>query len=331
MKAIVKVEPKPGLSWQEVPEPQMKENEVLIKIQKTAICGTDLHIYNWNAWAEKTVPTPLIIGHEFMGKVAQVGSKVSRFKVGDRVTGEGHLSCGTCSSCRDNMRHLCLNVRGVGYHVPGAFAEYFTLREENVVLIPDTISDEVASILDPLGNAVHTVCTFDVKGKDILITGGGPIGLMACAISRYLGARQIVLTDKNDFRLHLAKKMGASCTYQVPNESILGTFSIGFEMSGSFAGLQDQLAHMQPAGKIALLGILPPGGTIDWHQVIFKMLTLKGIYGREIFGTWNRMLEMLQHGLPIDPVITHRLPAKDFQQGLDLLLKGQAAKVLLEW
>lgn len=340
MKAIVKQRAAPGLVMQECPIPQAKEHEVRIKIHTTAICGTDLHIYNWDSWAQKTVPTPLIIGHEFMGYVDQVGAKVTLCKVGDRVSGEGHLTCGVCTSCRNGQRHLCLHTKGVGYHVPGCFAEYFVLPEENVVKLPHDIPDEIAAILDPLGNAVHTALSFDLAGEDVLITGAGPIGILATAISRHAGARYIVITDPNEYRLKIAQKMGASATVCVPNESIgeamakLGMengFSVGLEMSGNFSAFNALLQRLQPGGKIGLLGILPPGGVIDWDLVIFKMLTIKGIYGREIFRTWDKELHLLQSGLDIAPVITHRFPAAQFQKGFEAMATGQAAKVLLTW
>lgn len=340
MKAIVKPSPAPGLILQECPIPQVKENEVRIKIHTTAICGTDLHIYNWDAWSQKNVPTPLIIGHEYMGHIDQVGAKVTRCKIGDRVSGEGHLTCGTCLSCRNGLRHLCVHAKGVGYHVPGCFAEYFVLPDENVVLLPDNIPDEVAAILDPLGNAVHTALSFDLAGEDVLITGAGPLGIMASAVCRRAGARYVVITDHNEYRLSLAQKMGASATVCVPKESITDTmlklgmengFMVGLEMSGSYQALSDLLEHLQPGGRIGLLGLLPPGGVIDWDLVIFKMLTIKGIYGREIFRTWDKMLHLLQSGLDVAPVITHRFPAEQFQKGFDVMLSGQAAKVLLEW
>ena len=340
MKAIVKQTPGPGLTLEARPVPQIKENEVLIKIHKTGICGTDVHIYKWDSWSQKNVPTPLLIGHEFMGHIVQVGAKVRRFKVGERVSGEGHVTCGECASCRQGMRHLCLHTRGVGYHVTGCFAEYFALKDENVILLPDTITDEVASILDPLGNAVHAALTFDLVGEDVLITGAGPIGLMAVASCRQAGARHIVITDTNKYRLAIAQKMGASVALSVTKESIteamehLGMdngFKVGLEMSGSYGAFSDQLLHLQPGGALALLGILPPGGTIDWDLVIFKMLTIQGIYGREIFRTWDKMIHMLQSGMNVAPVITHRFPAEQFQKGFDLLLEGSAAKVVLEW
>lgn len=340
MKAIVKPTAAPGLVMQECPIPQIKESEVLVKIHTTAICGTDHHIYNWDAWAQKNVPTPLIIGHEFVGHIEKVGAKVTRYKVGDRVSGEGHLTCGTCASCRNGLRHLCLHTKGVGYHVTGCFAEYFALPEENVVAVPHDIPNDVAAILDPLGNAVHTALSFNLTGSDCLITGAGPVGLLAAAVCRQAGARYVCITDHNEYRLELAKRLGASFTVCVPAESIdnamkhLGMengFDVGLEMSGSFDALNDLLTHMQPGGEVGLLGILPPAGTIDCDLIIFKMLQIKGIYGREIFRTWDKMLHLLQSGLDVTPVITHRFAAEQFQKAFEAAMSGQAAKVLLTW
>lgn len=340
MKAIVKQHPAPGLEFLECPIPEIKENEVLIKIHTTGICGTDVHIYNWDAWSQKNVPTPLIIGHEFMGHVDKVGANVTRVKPGDRVSGEGHLTCGKCVSCLNGQRHLCQHIRGVGYHVPGCFAEYFAIPEENVVLLPNEIPDDIAAILDPLGNAVHTALSFDIVGEDVLITGAGPLGLLATAICHKAGARYIVITDRNPYRLELAKKVGATLTVCIPNQSIkesmqsLGMdngFTVGLEMSGNFEALSDQLHYSQPGGRIGLLGILPPQGNVDWDLIIFKMLQIKGIYGREIFRTWDKMLHLLQSGLDISSIITHRFKAADFQKGFDAMLSGHAAKVLLHW
>ena len=340
MKAIVKKSKAPGLALQERPIPEAKEYDVRIKIHTTGICGTDIHIYNWDSWAQKNIPPPLIIGHEFMGHIDQIGAKVTRYKIGDRVSGEGHLTCGTCTSCKNGLRHLCEHIKGIGCQVPGCFAEYFVLPEENVVLLPPHIPDEVAAILDPLGNAVHTALSFDIAGEDVLITGAGPLGLLTSAVCKHAGARYIVVTDSNEYRLQLAKKMGATATVCVPKESITDTmkrlemqngFTIGLEMAGNFQTLNALLSHLQPGGKVGLLGILPPGGIINWDLVIFKMLTIKGIYGREIFRTWDKALHLLQSGLDIQPVITHRFKAEDFQKGFDVMIQKKAGKVLLEW
>lgn len=340
MKAIVKAQAAPGLTWQDVERPKLKEDEVLIKIKKTSICGTDLHIYKWDAWAQKTVPVPLIIGHEFAGEIVELGSKVSQFKVGQRVSGEGHLTCGTCPPCRRGQGHLCMNTRGVGYHKTGCFAEYFALPASNVFPLPDTVSDDLAAIFDPFGNTVHTALSTSLTAKDVLITGAGPIGIMAAAIARKAGAHQVVITDVNDYRLDLARKMGATRTVNVSRESLdkamqeLGIhtgFTVGMEMSGNPNGLRTQLEKAQHGAHIALLGILPPGTAIDWDLIIFKMLTIQGIYGREIFNTWFQMVDLLESGLDIAPVITHRFPAAEFQKGFEVLLSGQSGKVILDW
>lgn len=340
MKALIKKESKVGIWMEDVPVPTYGENEVLIKPYFTSICGTDIHIYKWDEWAQKTVPVPMVVGHEFVGEIVEIGSKVTSFKVGDIVSGEGHLTCGTCRNCRMGRKHVCVNVKGFGYDCPGCFAELFNLPEENVFLIPKEIPLEVASILDPLGNATHTALSFDLVGEDVLITGSGPMGLMSTAIAKHAGARYIVVTDVNDYRLDLAKKMGATRTVNVTKESVadvmksLGIdegFTRGFEMSGHSDGLNDQVKYMQHGGQIGLLGILPPGVTVDWNRLIFKMLVLKGIYGREIFDTWYKMTHMLQSGLNIAPVITHKFPISDFQKGFDAMLSGNSGKVILDW
>lgn len=315
----------------DVPKPTFQEHEVLIKIHQTSICGTDLHIYKWDAWARKNVPVPLIIGHEFVGVIEACGSKVKKFKKGERVTGEGHLTCGHCEPCLEGKRHLCPNTRGVGYHATGCFAEYLVLPEENVFHLPKDIPNELAAIFDPFGNTVHTVLSFPLTSEDILITGAGPIGCMAAAVCRFGGAREVVVTDVNPWRLELAKKMGATRTVNVKEESLTGSFGIGFEMSGNAEALQSLLKHVKHGGKVALLGILPPGTLIDWDLVIFKMLEIKGIYGREIFKTWHQMCRLLEAGLPLSPIITHRFKAADFQQGFDAMLSGNCGKVILDW
>lgn len=340
MKALVKKYSKPGLWLEEVPVPTIKDDEVLIKTKKTAICGTDVHIYKWDAWAQKTVPVPMVVGHEFMGEIAAVGKNVKTFKVGDRVSGEGHLTCGYCPGCRKGKRHLCSNTRGLGYHTPGVFAEFFNLPAENVFALPDSVSDDVASIFDPYGNAVHTALSFELVGEDVIITGAGPIGIMAAAIAKHAGARHIVVTDVNDYRLDLAEKMGATAVVNVSKTSLkdamknLGMdygFTVGLEMSGNPQGFTSLLESMQMGGKVALLGILPPGTVIDWDLVIFKLLEIKGIWGREIFSTWYKMTHMLESGLDLTPVITHKFPAADFQKGFDAILNGSAVKVVLDW
>ena len=325
---------------EDIDPPSVGHNDVLIKIKQTAICGTDIHIYQWNDWAQKTIPVPLTAGHEFCGEIVECGSEVRGFEIGDRVSAEGHITCGVCRNCRAGRRHLCMNTAGVGVNRPGAFAEYLSVPAFNVFKLPESISDDMASILDPLGNATHTALSFDLVGEDVLITGAGPIGIMAVAIARYAGARHIVITDINDYRLELASKMGASRTLNVTRESIddsmqdLGMeegFDVGMEMSGNAQAFHDMLRTMHHGGKIALLGILPDNTAIDWGAVIFKGLTVKGIYGREMFETWYKMSSMLQSGLNIDPVITHHYPIDEFQPAFDLMESGQSGKVILTW
>lgn len=340
MKALVKKERTVGIWMEDVPIPTIKEDEVLIKICKTSICGTDVHIYKWDTWSQNRVPVPLVIGHEFSGVIAEIGRNVQGLKVGDRVSGEGHLTCGQCRGCREGKRHLCSRVSGVGYDCQGCFAEYFALPASNVFLLPDNISDDLASILDPFGNATHTALSFDLVGEDVLITGAGPIGIMAAVIAKKAGARYVVITDINDYRLNLARKMGVTRAVNVNRENLKQTmhdlgihegFTVGLEMSGASAGFNSMLETMQLGGKIALLGILAPGTTIDWNLVIFKMLVIKGIYGREIFSTWYKMCHMIQSGLDISPIITHHFPIDEFQKGFDVMLSGNAGKVILNW
>ena len=325
MKALVKARAEPGIWMQDVPEPSVGHNDVLIKVHRSAICGTDMHIYNWDAWAQKTVPVPMAVGHEYSGEIVETGSEVRGVKTGDRVSGEGHIVCGHCRNCRAGRRHLCRNTLGVGVNRAGAFAEYLTIPATNVFKLPAAIDDEIASILDPFGNATHTALAFNVVGEDVLITGAGPIGIMAVAIARYCGARHVVITDVNDYRLGLAAAMGASRALNVSRESLddamreLGMeegFDVGFEMSGNPAALREMLRTMNHGGSISMLGI-PPGETaIDWNQVIFKGLVVKGIYGREMFETWYKMAAMLQSGLNVRPVITHRLGVNDYLEAL---------------
>lgn len=341
MKALVKKESAPGLWMEEVPIPKIKAHEVLVKVHKNAICGTDMHIYLWNEWAKERVPVPLVIGHEFMGEIAEIGEGVKNLKVGQRVCAEGHITCGECIYCLSGKKHLCKNTLGVGYDCPGNFAEYFAIPAANIFVLPDFISDELAAIFDPLGNAVHTALTFPLTGEDVLITGAGPIGIMSAAIARYAGATHVVITDLSDFRLNLAKKMGATGTVNVAKDDlkqevkkmgIKDGFTVGFEMSGDAKGLNSLLEMMRPGGKVALLGLLPQGTSIDsWDHVIFEMLTLKGIYGREIFSTWFKMLNLLEGGLNIEPIITHRFPIEEFQKGFDVMASGNCGKVILSW
>jgi threonine 3-dehydrogenase len=340
MKALVKAQRAPGIWMEEVPEPKVGHNDVLIKVRKTAICGTDMHIYLWDEWAQKTIPVPMAVGHEYVGEIVELGGEVQGFRVGDRVSGEGHITCGYCRNCRAGRRHLCRNTVGVGVNRPGCFAEYLVIPAFNAFKLPESISDEVAAILDPFGNATHTALSFSLVGEDVLITGAGPIGVMATAIARHVGARHIVVTDVNDYRLELARRMGASKAINVTRQSLdeamkeLGMvegFDVGLEMSGNPTAFRDLLRTMHHGGSVALLGI-PPGETaIDWNEVIFKGLMLKGIYGREMFETWYKMTSMLQSGLDISPVITHRFPVDDYLKGFEVMNKGQAGKVILEW
>jgi threonine 3-dehydrogenase len=340
MKALVKAKPERGIWMEDIARPEVGHNDVLIKIKRTAICGTDIHIFKWDDWAKATIPVPLAIGHEFCGEIVECGSEVKGFEAGDRVSAEGHITCGVCRNCRAGRRHLCMNTVGVGVNRPGAFAEYLSVPAFNVFKLPATISDDMASILDPLGNATHTALSFDLVGEDVLITGAGPIGIMATAIARYAGARHVVVTDINDYRLGLATDMGATRALNVTRESIDDTmkdlgmeegFDVGMEMSGNPTAFQDMLRTMHHGGKIALLGIPPEEMSIDWNQVIFKGLVLKGIYGREMFETWYKMSSMLQSGLNIDPIITHHFDIDDFQPAFELMESGQSGKVILNW
>jgi threonine 3-dehydrogenase len=341
MRALVKAKAEEGIWMEDVPKPECGHNDLLIKIRRTAICGTDIHIYNWDQWAQRTIPVPMVVGHEFVGEVAEIGSEVRGFSIGDRVSGEGHITCGHCRNCRAGRRHLCRNTVGVGVNRSGCFAEYLSLPAVNAFKLPDAISDEVASFLDPLGNATHTALSFDLVGEDVLITGAGPIGIMAVAICRHAGARHIVITDVNDYRLGLAEKMGRCRTVNVAREpdlspvmSELGMtegFDVGLEMSGNPRAFQQMLTAMHHGGRVALLGIPPEDTAIDWNEVIFKGLVLKGVYGREMFETWYKMSSMLQSGLDVSPVLTHKLPADGFQEGFDVMRSGQSGKVVLEW
>jgi threonine 3-dehydrogenase len=340
MRALVKAKAERGIWLENIRRPQPGHNDVLIRVQRTAICGTDIHIYQWDDWARRTIPVPLAVGHEFSGEVVEFGSEVRGFEIGDRVSAEGHITCGVCRNCRAGRRHLCINTKGVGVNRQGAFADYLSVPAFNVFKLPDVISSDLASILDPLGNATHTALSFDLVGEDVLITGAGPIGIMAVAIARFAGARHIVITDINDYRLELARKMGATVALNVKSGKLDDTmrelgmeegFDVGMEMSGNPAAFRDLLRTMHHGGKVALLGI-PPGETaIDWNHVIFKGLILKGIYGREMFETWYKMSSMLQSGLNIEPVITHRFPVDDFQDAFDLMESGQSGKIILDW
>ena len=340
MKSLVKAKAEKGIWLQDTPEPEVGHNDLLIKIRKTAICGTDMHIYNWDERSQKTIPVPMVVGHEYVGEVVGMGQEVRGFNLGDRVSGEGHITCGHCRNCRAGRRHLCRNTEGVGVNRPGAFAEYLVIPAFNAFKIPDNISDELASIFDPFGNAVHTALSFDLVGEDVLITGAGPIGIMAAAVARHVGARHVVITDINPYRLALAKKMGATRAVDVSKEDLqevmneLGMsegFDVGLEMSGVPVALRDMLNKMNHGGKVAMLGIPPQDVAIDWNQVIFKGLIIKGIYGREMFETWYKMASLLQSGLDLSPIISHRFSVDDFQKGFDTMGSGQSGKVILDW
>jgi threonine 3-dehydrogenase len=340
MKALVKAAPKEGLVLQDVPVPEISHNEVLIKILKTAICGTDVHIYNWDAWSRQTIPVPMHVGHEFVGTIAEVGSHVTDFKPGDLVSGEGHIVCGHCRNCLAGRRHLCKDTKGVGVNRPGAFAQYLAIPVTNVWYCDPSIPQDVLACFDPLGNATHTALSFDLLGEDVLITGAGPIGCMAAAIARHAGARHVVVTDVNPYRLNLAKNAGASLVVDVSKDTLknaqkqLGMkegFDVAMEMSGNPAALNDILDNMCHGGKIAMLGIMPDHAKIDWNKVVFNMLTIKGIYGREMYETWYKMTTMIQTGLDIRPLITHHFHYTDFQKGFEVMGSGNSGKVVLDW
>ncbi|UYG08798.1 L-threonine 3-dehydrogenase [Halomonas sp. M4R1S46] len=340
MKALVKREAAPGLWLEDVPAPGAGINDVLVRVKRTAICGTDLHIYNWDHWAEQTIPVPMVVGHEFVGEIVEVGANVNDFHPGQIVSGEGHVVCGRCRNCLAGRRHLCAHTRGIGVNRPGAFAEYVVLPMSNVWEHRPGIDLDVAALFDPLGNAVHTALQFDVLGEDVLITGAGPIGAMAAAVCRHAGARHVVITDLNPRRLALAETLGATRTVNVAEESLaevqrsLGMvegFDVGLEMSGSPAAFQDMLANMCHGGRVAMLGIPTEELAINWNTVIFNMLTIKGVYGREMYETWYKMSVLVESGMDISPVITHRLPYTDFEQGFQAMLAGEASKVILNW
>tara|TARA_Y100000780_G_scaffold32265_1_gene26316 strand:- start:275 stop:1297 length:1023 start_codon:yes stop_codon:yes gene_type:complete len=340
MKALVKKQSGEGLWLEDVPQPEAGPRDVLIKVDRTGICGTDLHIYKWDDWARKTVPVPLVVGHEFVGEIVEVGSDVRDFSVGEIVSGEGHVVCGHCRNCMAGRRHLCNDTAGIGVTRPGAFAEYIALPQTNVWVHKPGIDRDVASIFDPFGNATHSTLSFPVLGEDVLVTGAGPIGIMSAAIARHAGARHVVITDVNEYRLDLAKRMGVTRAVNVANEKLadvqkeLGMdegFDVGLEMSGSPSAFNDMLANMCHGGKIAMLGIPEKEMAIDWNTVVFNMLTIKGIYGREMYETWYKMTVMLEGGLDIAPVITHRFKFDDFQEGFTTALSGESGKVILEW
>jgi threonine 3-dehydrogenase len=340
MKALVKSRPEPGLWLEDVPEPRVGINDVLIRVHRTGICGTDVHIYKWDAWAARTIPTPMVVGHEFVGEIVEVGSNVADFRPGQIVSGEGHVVCGRCRNCLAGRRHLCADTKGVGVNRPGAFAEYLVLPMTNVWVHAPGIDRDVAAIFDPFGNAVHTALSFPVLGEDVLVTGAGPIGIMAAAVARHAGARYVVITDPNPARLELARQVGVTRAVdprerplrEVQKElGMVEGFDVAMEMSGNAQALRDMVANMAHGGKIAMLGIPEGELAIDWSTVIFSMLTIKGIYGREMYETWYKMNVMLESGLDIRPVITHRLSYRDFHQGFEVMMSGKSGRVVLDW
>ncbi|WOA53961.1 L-threonine 3-dehydrogenase [Dickeya solani] len=340
MKALAKLRPEPGIWLADVPVPVLGHNDVMINIRKTAICGTDVHIYNWDAWSQKTIPVPMVVGHEYVGEIVAIGQEVEGFRIGDRVSGEGHITCGYCRNCRAGRRHLCRNASGVGVNRPGAFAEYLVIPAYNAFRLPAAVPDDIAAIFDPFGNAVHTALAFDLVGEDVLVSGAGPIGVMAAAVCRHVGARHVVITDINDYRLALARQMGVTRAVNVSRESLadvmreLGMtegFDVGLEMSGAPVALRTLLSVMNHGGRIAMLGIPPEAMPVDWSEIIFKGLVIKGIYGREMFETWYKMAALIQSGLDLSPIITHRYAVDDFQRGFDVMRSGQSGKVVLSW
>lgn len=339
MKALVKKKPEEGLWLEDVPVPEIGINDVLIRIEKTAICGTDVHIYNWDEWSQKTIKTPMVIGHEFVGRIEKMGTNVHDFKIGDLVSGEGHIVCGRCRNCLAGRRHLCKNTKGVGVNRTGAYAEFLAIPVTNVWYCDPRIPTDILACFDPLGNATHTALEYDLVGEDVLVTGAGPIGIMSVAIAKKAGARHVVITDVNPHRLEMAKKMGATLTVDVRNETVedaakkLGMtegFDVGFEMSGNPKAFNSMINNMCHGGRIAMLGILPETA-IDWDCVVFNGLSIKGIYGRRMYETWYKMTMLIQSGLDITPIITHRFKYTDFQKGFDAMRSGQSGKVILDW
>ncbi|MDX1901487.1 MAG: L-threonine 3-dehydrogenase [Gammaproteobacteria bacterium] len=348
MKTLSKLKPEPGIWMSEADKPSIGATDLLVKIKKTAICGTDLHIYKWDEWAQKTIPVPMHVGHEFAGEIVEIGKDVKGFKIGDRVSGEGHITCGHCRNCRAGKTHLCRNTVGIGVNRPGCFAEYLSIPAFNAFKIPADISDELAAIFDPFGNAVHTALSYDLIGEDVLITGAGPVGLMATAVARFVGARNIIVTDINEYRLNLAKKMGANVAVNVADcttselltsrlKDIMAEigmtegYDIGLEMSGHPHSITGMINTMNNGGKMALLGFAGKEVSLNWDNIIWKGLYIKGIYGREMFETWYKMAALIQSGLDISPVITHTLPVKDYIQGFEIMKSGQCGKVILDW
>ena len=340
MRALVKQKPERGIWMQEVPVPDYGPNDLLIRIKKTAICGTDVHIYTWDEWSQKTIPVPMTVGHEFAGVIAAMGEDVDGFEIGDRVSGEGHIVCGQCRNCRAGREHLCRNTVGVGVNRPGAFAEYLAIPAHNTYKLPDYLSDDLAAILDPYGNAVHTALSFDLVGEDVLITGAGPIGIMAAAVAKKVAARHVVITDVNPYRLNLAKSLGIENAVDVSKTSLddvmkdLGMtegFDVGLEMSGNPQAFNSMLRAMIHGGKVALLGIPPSDAPVDMTQVVFKGLRIKGIYGREMFETWYKGIALIQEGLDLNPILTHRIPVDSYLDGFETMCSGKSGKIVLDW
>ena len=340
MKALVKAKPEAGLWMQYVPVPEPGPNDVLIKVKKSAICGTDVHIWKWDEWSAKTVPAPMVVGHEFCGEIVDCGKAITKFHIGERVSGEGHVVCGTCRNCRAGRGHLCRNTMGVGVNCPGSFAEYVCIPEANVVPIPDNISDEIAAIFDPFGNAVHTALSFDLVGEDVLVTGAGPIGIMGALVAQKVGARKVVITDISPYRINLAKRLGVQHVVNAAEETLSDVmtrigmtegFDVGLEMSGAAPAMRDMIDKMNNGGKMALLGIAPTEFAVDWNEIIFKMLTVKGIYGREIFETWYKMIALVQSGLNLTDLITHRIDIDEFESGFAAMISGEAGKIVMDW
>ena len=340
IKALVKSKSEKGIWIENVPMPEITENDVLVSVKKTGICGTDMHIYNWDQWAQQNIRIPLVIGHEFSGEIVDIGKNVSKYQIGQRVSGEGHIVCTTCRNCRAGRGQLCRNTIGIGINVSGSFSEYVSIPQNNIIIIPDNINDETAAIFDPLGNAVHTALSFDLIGEDILITGAGPIGIMAAHVAQKSGARNVVITDINSERIKLAKKMNLKYVIDSSEKSlteimnVIGMkegFDVGLEMSGSDKALNIMIEKMNNGGKIAILGIAPSAFKVDWNKIIFKMLTVKGIYGREMYETWYKMIALIQGGMDLTGIITHRFHAEDFQQGFNIMAQGNCGKVILDW
>jgi threonine 3-dehydrogenase len=340
MKALVKAKAEPGLWMDYVPVPEPGPSDVLIKVKKSAICGTDVHIWKWDEFSAKTVPVPMVVGHEFVGEIVDCGPAAGKYRIGQRVSGEGHIVCGTCRNCRAGRGHLCRNTKGVGVNRPGSFAEYLCIPESNVVPIPGDIPDEIAAIFDPLGNAVHTALSFDLVGEDVLVTGAGPIGIMGALVAQKVGARKVVITDISPYRLDLARRMGVQHVVDVGNQQLpdvmaeIGMtegFDVGLEMSGAAPAMQQMIRSMNNGGKLALLGIAPTAFAVDWNAVIFKMLHIKGIYGREMYETWYKMIALVQSGLDVSGLITHRIGIDDFEQGFAAMISGESGKVVMDW